>query len=225
MNLEEELAGEHSSVLNSTVGRLIRSRNVPTLRSRIRSELQGALRRPITLPLPLVRRSVVIQRTGIDAATILNHNTFSGFYSTARATSQSRLINTIYRFIPTLEAIVAPLKYLSYIDVVTNSKCIIRFLLILSLPKDNFYLINLITATSNRQRFAIAIDMFKTNLFFSFFSCEKKKSSHVRRDNFISSILFGFQVIIRWIIASKLVAKMLTVPLITLRRKSFIRNN
>jgi len=70
MNLGEELAGEHSSVLNSTVGRLIRSRNVPTLRSRIRSELQGALRRPITLPLPLVRRSVVIQRTDIDAATI-----------------------------------------------------------------------------------------------------------------------------------------------------------
>ena len=48
MNLGEELAGEHSSVLNSTIGRLIRtirSRNVPTLRSRMLSELQGALRR------------------------------------------------------------------------------------------------------------------------------------------------------------------------------------
>lgn len=68
----EELAGEHSSVLNSTVGRLIRSRNVPTLRSRMRSELQGALRRPITLPLPLVRRSVVIhgQAGRGDAAAI-----------------------------------------------------------------------------------------------------------------------------------------------------------
>lgn len=60
MNLEEELAGEHSSVLNLHIGRVIRSRNVPTLRSRMRFELRGALR-PITLPLPLDRRSVVIR--------------------------------------------------------------------------------------------------------------------------------------------------------------------
>ena len=74
MNLGEELAGEHSSVPNSTVGRLIRtirSRNVPTLRSRMLSELQGALRRPITLPLPLIRRWLFSSYSWAgDAATI-----------------------------------------------------------------------------------------------------------------------------------------------------------
>lgn len=95
----EELAGEHSSVLNSTVGRLIRSRNVPTLRSRIRSELQGALRRPITLPLPLVRRSVVIHVRLAAATQRFKITTLSpAFIPRRERRVNPALINTVHYF-------------------------------------------------------------------------------------------------------------------------------